>query len=105
MSPPGEQSVRNKALPPARFAQINKCESLNKEAQSWSQHIYPHKRLLEAAHCFCREAITDEELWACSRLRAQCFYAYPPEREFAGKVRILLHFHMILQVMPRATST
>ena len=33
-----------------------------------------------------REAHTDEELWACSRLRAQCFYAYPPEREFAGKV-------------------
>jgi hypothetical protein len=36
---------------------------------------------------FHREAVTDEELWACSRLRAQCFYAYPPEREFAGKVQ------------------
>ena len=37
----------------------------------------------------CREAHTDDELWACARLRAQCFYAYPPEREFAGKVHRL----------------
>jgi hypothetical protein len=38
----------------------------------------------------CREAHSDEELWACSRLRAQCFYAYPPDREFAGKVSCYL---------------
>ena len=35
-----------------------------------------------------RDAEADDELWACSRLRAACFYVYPPEREFAGRVRL-----------------
>lgn len=34
----------------------------------------------------CREAETDAELKAIGWLRAQSFYAYPPERAFAGEV-------------------
>lgn len=33
-----------------------------------------------------REAVTDEEFQAAAALRAVSFYAYPPERAFAGKV-------------------
>ena len=36
--------------------------------------------------CLCREAQTDAELQAIGWLRARSFYAYPPERAFAGQV-------------------
>jgi len=36
----------------------------------------------------CREAHDDGELDAAAYLRAVSFYAYPPERAFAGKVRV-----------------
>ena len=35
----------------------------------------------------CRAAERDCELQALAALRAQAFYAYPPERAFAGRVR------------------
>jgi len=37
-------------------------------------------------HVGVREASTDEELWACSRLRSVSFYVYPPDRKFAGQL-------------------
>ena len=39
-----------------------------------------------------REALSDEELKAAAALRAKSFYVYPPEREFAGKVRFFFSF-------------
>ena len=36
----------------------------------------------------CRAAERDCELQALAALRAQAFYAYPPERAFAGRVRL-----------------
>ena len=36
----------------------------------------------------CRHAYLDEELKACAKLRAETFYTYPPERAFAGQVRV-----------------
>ena len=36
--------------------------------------------------CLRREAQTDAELQAIGWLRARSFYAYPPERAFAGQV-------------------
>ena len=40
------------------------------------------------ASTVCREAETDAEFKAISWLRAKSFYAYPPERAFAGQVRV-----------------
>lgn len=37
----------------------------------------------------CREPVSDAELRAVALLRALSFYAYRPERAFAGKVRAL----------------
>jgi len=36
--------------------------------------------------CPCREAQSDAELQSIGWLRARSFYAYPPERAFAGQV-------------------
>ncbi len=36
--------------------------------------------------CLRREAQTDAEFQAIGWLRARSFYAYPPERAFAGQV-------------------
>ena len=54
----------------------------------------PKPEPLPASALTVREALSDEELKAAAALRAKSFYVYPPEREFAGKVRF--HFFLLL---------
>ena len=65
-------------------------------AEATAQPIQPLSGMRDSCtHCLCnivlpagRAAQTDEELQACATLRASAFYVYPPERAFAGQVRI-----------------